>query len=69
MRGIGSGGSTRPFFGSWYELQSHRQTGYYLGHELVTLWHLDYLLEQIALWSADEIGVRTQAGLAAIASG
>jgi hypothetical protein len=69
LRCAGNGNTTRPFFGSWYELQGHRQTGYYLGHELVTLWRLDYTLEQIAFWSADEIAVHVQTGLATIAFG
>jgi hypothetical protein len=25
----------RPFFGSWFELRGYKQTGYYLGHEVI----------------------------------
>ncbi|MHB1356410.1 MAG: hypothetical protein ACYCZF_10590 [Anaerolineae bacterium] len=69
LRCASAGGSMQPFFGSWYELQGYRQTGYYLGHELVSLWRMDNTLRQIALWSGDEITTRTQTGLATFASG
>lgn len=30
------GESVRPFFGSWYEIRGHKQTGYYLGHQVLS---------------------------------
>ena len=44
MRVVEEGGSVQPFFGSWYDLRGHRQTGYFLGHEVVK-----YLAETITL--------------------
>jgi hypothetical protein len=35
LKRAGSGEDIRPFFGSWLNLRGQRQTGYFLGHELV----------------------------------
>lgn len=35
QRLVDDGESTRPFFGSWYDIRGHKQTGYYLGHEVI----------------------------------
>jgi hypothetical protein len=37
-----------PFFGSWYELCGHKQTGYYLGWEVVQGLHGELSLVEIA---------------------
>jgi hypothetical protein len=39
----------RPFFGSWYNLQGYKQTGYFLGHTLITMLSDHMSLRQIAL--------------------
>jgi hypothetical protein len=68
LRLAGNGEETRPFFGSWFEVRGYRQTGYFLGHELVNFWRRDTTLESIAHWSANEIADYTQSGLAKLAS-
>ena len=35
LRVVDGGESTRPFFGSWFEICGRRQCGYFLGHELI----------------------------------
>ncbi len=35
LRRADCGGDVRDFFGSWYEIQGHSQTGYYLGREFI----------------------------------
>jgi hypothetical protein len=44
----GKGGELRPFFGSWYELCGHKQTGYYLGWEVVQGLHGELSLVEMA---------------------
>ncbi len=51
---IETGESLRPFFGSWYELQGYRQTGFYLGRELVRMLESDMTLDEIALLSEED---------------
>ena len=38
----------RPFFGSWYELRGHSQTGYFVGGELIKKLEQSYSLKRIA---------------------
>jgi hypothetical protein len=49
LRAADEGGSVRPFFGSWYDIQGQSQTGYYLGHELIRALELTMTLREIAL--------------------
>ncbi|MDX1415227.1 MAG: hypothetical protein R3293_13610 [Candidatus Promineifilaceae bacterium] len=42
------GESMRPFFGSWYDLQGYKQTGYYLGHEFISSLATKKSLQEIA---------------------
>jgi len=37
LRVVETGESLRPFFGSWYDIQGYKQSGYYLGHEVVKM--------------------------------
>jgi hypothetical protein len=37
LKAVEAGRPLQPFFGSWYDLQGYKQTGYYLGHEVVKL--------------------------------
>ncbi len=48
-RRVDMGESIRPFFGSWYDLQGYKQTGYFLGHELIQTLAADRSLQEIAL--------------------
>lgn len=46
---VDQGQDLRPFFGSWYNLQGYKQTGYFLGHELICRLREEYSLHEIAL--------------------
>jgi len=46
---VQAGKSVNPFFGTWYEIQGHKQTGYYLGHEVIRHLEQRMSLEEIAL--------------------
>ncbi|MBC7250754.1 MAG: hypothetical protein H5T62_10775 [Anaerolineae bacterium] len=47
------------FFGSWHELQGQKQTGYYLGHQLIRWLEHDHSLRAIATLPLEEIRRRT----------
>lgn len=49
LRRVDEGEDLRPFFGSWFELQGVKQTGYFLGYELVKRMRETASLEKIAL--------------------
>ena len=49
LRVAGAGESVRPFFGSWYDIRGRKQTGYYLGHEVITYLADTMPLRDIAL--------------------
>ncbi|MFZ0890837.1 MAG: hypothetical protein WB778_05935 [Thermoplasmata archaeon] len=55
--------STRRFFGSWYPLREHIETGYYLGSEMVTDWSRTSTLRSIDLWDLPQIQNRGRASL------
>lgn len=46
---------TSKFFGSWYNFKGHSQTGYFLGHEVITELEKEQDLEKIAKLSINEI--------------
>jgi len=43
------GEDMRPFFGSWFDLRGYKQTGYFLGHELIAAMQKQMSLHEIAL--------------------
>lgn len=49
LRRVEVGEDIRPFFGSWYELQGYKQTGYFLGHEVIKAMSQQADLREIAL--------------------
>jgi predicted SprT family Zn-dependent metalloprotease len=49
LRVADHGESVRPFFGSWYELRGHKQTGYFLGHQVISNLAINMTLSDIAL--------------------
>ncbi len=49
LRTVDAGESVRPFFGSWFQLAGRKQTGYYLGHELIRRLEASTPLRDIAL--------------------
>jgi len=49
LRRVDEGLDIRPFFGSWFELRGHKQTGYFLGFELIKALQQQASLHEIAL--------------------
>lgn len=49
LRRVDNEEDIRPFFGSWFELQGYKQTGYFLGHELIKRMREQSSLREIAL--------------------
>jgi len=49
LRRVDNDEDIRPFFGSWFELQGYKQTGYFLGHELLKRMRVQSGLHEIAL--------------------
>lgn len=47
--------SLRPFFGSWYDIKGMKQTGYYLGHEIIKHLEKQNTLQEIANFSLSKI--------------
>lgn len=46
------------FFGSWFEIEGKKQTGYFLGHEMLKEWEITIPFKEIALLTMDEIDER-----------
>ena len=59
----------RPFFGSWFELRGWKQTGYYLGHEVIRHLEKGLALKQIAMLDDFETAMRGGLEILARASG
>lgn len=57
----------RDYFGSWFEIQGWRQTGYYLGHEVLRFWERENSLQSLAVMPADAVDRKVQATLRTIA--
>ncbi|MGC9396212.1 MAG: hypothetical protein ACP5J4_15320 [Anaerolineae bacterium] len=49
LRVVEVGGDVRPFFGSWFAIRRHKQTGYFLGCEVVRQLETQKTLQEIAL--------------------
>ncbi len=43
------------FFGSWYDIEGKKQTGYFLGHEIVKSWENEDDFKEIAMLKMNEI--------------
>ena len=56
-------GEVREFFGSWFDLEGWRQTGYFLGHELIRGWEGELSLQEIVVLPAPEARSRAEAFL------
>ena len=53
------GEDMRPFFGSWFDLHGHKQTGYFLGHEIIKKMQERMSLQEIALLTDVESHLRS----------
>lgn len=60
-------GDLRPFFGSWYQLRGHSQTGYFMGSEIIKKWESSYSPERIA--TLDNISKRIKRMVIEMAKG
>jgi hypothetical protein len=63
LRTVTARRSTKRFFGSWYRLREHIETGYFLGSEMVREWERTAPLQSIALWELPEIRERGHSAL------
>lgn len=57
----------RDYFGSWFELQGWRQTGYYLGHEVFRQWEQECGLHALAVLPVEEVEDKVRSTLREIA--
>lgn len=48
----------RPFFGSWFEVRGRKQTGYFLGHEVIRQLESGMTLQEIALLDPADLRLR-----------
>ncbi len=67
LRVVDEGGSARPFFGSWYDIEGRKQSGYFLGHELIKELEARMGMRQIALLDSEDSRLRE--GLEKLAEG
>ncbi len=49
LRVVEAGGDVRPFFGSWFAIRGHKQTGYFLGCDVIRQLEAQKTLQEIAL--------------------
>jgi hypothetical protein len=47
--------SVKDFFGSWFNIQGKKQTGYFLGHALIRELEKTYGLREIVLFNAEKV--------------
>jgi hypothetical protein len=58
LQAVAAGEPVTPFFGSWYEIYGKRETGYFLGYELLTALAKDFKLPELALLEEVEVYLR-----------
>jgi hypothetical protein len=65
------GGSVSEFFGSWFEFQGKRQTGYFLGHEFIRWLEREYKhdLREMAKLAYDDVVTEASAYCKLLAGG
>ena len=59
LRTVAEGKAVNSFFGSWYDIHNRKQTGYYLGHEVIRKLQRNMPLTQIALKDEYDFGMRS----------
>ncbi len=67
LSAVDKGESLRPFFGSWYNIEGWKQTGYYLGHRVIRCLEASMDLREIAMLGEIEPLMRGE--LRALAAG
>jgi hypothetical protein len=45
----------KDFFGSWFNVDGYKQTGYFLGHEIIKKWEKTLKLQEIAIMNIENI--------------
>ena len=58
----------RNFFGSWFDIDGKKQTGYYLGHEIVKSWEKEEDFKKIAIMNMKEIDEKVKKSLEVFSS-
>lgn len=58
LRDVAAGEPVNRFFGSWFDIQGRKQTGYYLGHEVIRALEANMSLSEIAMLEPIDIHVR-----------
>jgi len=58
LHAIGEGKPVNSFFGSWYDIHNRKETGYYLGHEIIKELQKNIPFNQIALIDKPDFGMR-----------
>jgi len=53
----------RNFFGSWFDIEGKKQTGYYLGHEIIKFWEKEEDFKDIALMNMKKIDQKVKFSL------
>lgn len=49
IKAVDEGRPVNPFFGSWFEIEGHSETGYFLGHEVIKILGENMSFREIAL--------------------
>ena len=63
LRSVGHPTRIRRFFGSWYPLDGHIETGYFLGREVIEEWRGTATLPAIAQWDYPKVRRRARQAL------
>ncbi|MHA1612976.1 MAG: hypothetical protein ACTSYU_13040, partial [Promethearchaeota archaeon] len=68
LASVGDKKLIRRFFGSWYDIKGQKQTGYFLGHEILKDWETNQDFKEIACLSMESIDERIHETLMAWAN-
>jgi hypothetical protein len=60
LRTVDAGESVRPFFGSWFQIAGRKQTGYFLGHEIIRRLEAHMTMREIALMDGVDGRIRSE---------
>lgn len=69
LRSVGHPMRIRRFFGSWYPLEGHIETGYFLGSEVIRAWERSESLRAIGQWEIARVRHRARLALQSMAAG